>query len=280
MKKITALSIALTMLLSFASCSSGNGGSAEAEVTTAKSETVEADTEKEEITEKPKTEETESVSETSEETSSSSITEQIKNRVELDMSNIKEFPTGKYGSEIACAVLLLNYLGFDATEETLLPHMPIMEKPNEDGTWTTPYNRYLGVPGESRYGAWHMVVVDTIKSYFSENNINEYKAIYYNYGGNIADIQSIIDNNFPLIIWATKDMKAGNPTETIVVDDILEFDWVTDTQCFLVIGYDTEAENLILFDPYNENQIVEYSYDNVLLSAKDLDYQIVQPENK
>lgn len=279
MKKITALSIALALALSLSACGGNGGGSGEADVsvTASSAEIVKDETEKEKMTDESKTEDTESVSETSEETSSSSITEQLKNRVELDMSNIKEFPTGKYGSEIACATLFLNYLGFDATEEALLTHMSIMEKPNEDGTWDTPYIYYLGVPGESSYGCYNAVVTDTIKAYFLENNINEYKALWYHYD-NTSEIQSIIDNNFPLIIWATKNMKSDNPKEILIRDDYEEIEWITETQCFLIIGYEEETKNFILFDPYSENQIVEYSYDDVLAVMSEFNNQIVEME--
>lgn len=193
------------------------------------------------------------------------------------MSSIKEYPTVKYGSELACAALLLNFVGYDATEDDLLDLLEICEAPDENGLWLSPYTYYIGIPGESKYGSRDWPISDTVKAYISRNGYKGYLSVNSGVSADVSSIQKIIDNNLPLIIWATKDMKEGYPIEILPCDTINEtFEWRENTQCFLVIGYDNDTENFILYDPCSEERIVEYSYDNVLQVMSELDDQSVK----
>lgn len=171
-------------------------------------------------------------------------------RCQIDLTNIKQSYDISYGSEIACATLVLNYLGFNVDEATLASYMPSAYS-------TSPIT--------------YSEIKNAIENYFSDNAIQNYTVVEQ---PSIDDALFLIGYGYPSILWATKDMKPSNSIVTKTINNGEEFVLLENMQCFVIIGSDSNPDIFtgIFYDPIN-NSIVEYSWADVLEVTSELSNQ-------
>lgn len=181
-------------------------------------------------------------------------------RVQLEVKNIQQLPELPSGCEITSTTIVLNYLGFDVDKLTLMKYMPMMKAPDENDRWDSPWNVFIGSPDATRFGAYSPVIKTTIESYFSENEIKDYKVIDLK-GSSVTELYDQLDAGYPVIVWATIAMNPSAPGKQWTLQDGTTFTWLSPEHCLVLIGYDLENETLIFSDPFDERGTVEYPYE-------------------
>lgn len=180
----------------------------------------------------------------------------------------KEWPTG---CESVSAVMLLQYLGIDITvEEFVERHLekgPLFEK---DGRLygADPRKVFVGSPeDENSMGCYAPVIRKALESVFcrAAKCAPERRAARQDtwetvdLSGVPADtlLREYIDNDIPVIFWASIDLKetfAG--PEWIVADTGEVFEWRSNEHCMLLVGYD--EENYYFNDPWHNHGLIGY----------------------
>lgn len=180
----------------------------------------------------------------------------------------KEWPTG---CESVSAVMLLQYLGIDITvEEFVERHLekgPLFEK---DGRLygADPRKVFVGSPAdENSMGCYAPVIRKALESVFcrAAKCAPERRAARpdtwetVDLSGVPADtlLREYIDNDIPVIFWASIDLKetfAG--PEWIVADSGEVFEWRSNEHCMLLVGYD--EENYYFNDPWHNHGLIGY----------------------
>lgn len=181
-------------------------------------------------------------------------------RIQLDVKNIQQLPDLPSGCEITSTTIVLNYLGFDVDKLTLIDYMSIMEAPDENGLWESPWNVFIGSPYSTRFGVYSTAIKDTIESYFVKNNIEDYEVLDLK-DSSVMDLYSHIDDGYPVIVWATISMNPSAPGKQWLLQDGTTFTWISPEHCLVLIGYDLEKETVIFSDPFDERGTVEYPYE-------------------
>lgn len=169
----------------------------------------------------------------------------------------KEWPTG---CESVSAVMLLQYLGVDISVkqfvERYLEKVPLFEK---DGKLYggDPWKVFVGDPADDQsMGCYAPVIKKALEKVFREERR----------GGEAVDLTGVpmetllreyIDNDTPVIFWASIDLKetyAG--PEWIVTDTGEFFEWRSNEHCMLLVGYD--EGNYYFNDPWHNHGTIGY----------------------
>ena len=180
----------------------------------------------------------------------------------------KEWPTG---CESVSAVMLLRHLGIDITvEEFVERHLdkePLFEK---DGRLygADPRKVFVGNPAdENSMGCYAPVIRKALRRVLG----GEAECTPEPQGAERevwepVDLTGIpmdrllceyIDNDIPVIFWASIDLKetyAG--LEWIVADTGEVFEWRSNEHCMLLVGYD--EENYYFNDPWQNHGLIGY----------------------
>lgn len=188
-------------------------------------------------------------------------------KVILNVPYVSQLPTYPTGCEAASITMLLRYYGFNTSLSQVISAIPREDLYLENGRVYGPsiYEKFVGDPSQTYtdprpgYGAFAPVVTNSI------NNIIK------NYGGsgyaknitgtNIYTLFKYIDDNHPVIVWATYKMKTPtlvnawyikNPNGTDTY-----FEYPRGTHVMVLIGYD--SSKVYIADPY-QNGIQSYSH--------------------
>ena len=191
----------------------------------------------------------------------------------------KEWPTG---CESVSAVMLLQYLGMDISVkqfvEQYLEKVPLFEKSGKlyGGD---PWNVFVGDPAdEQSMGCYAPVIKKALERVFEKETTEAVsdgagyplQAKGYAEGQPLfwepvdltgepmgALLLNYIDNDVPVIFWASIDLKetyAG--PEWVVADTGERFEWRSNEHCMLLVGYD--EENYYFNDPWHNHGTVGY----------------------
>ncbi len=202
----------------------------------------------------------------------------------------KEWPTG---CESVSAVMLLQYLGMDISVEQFadfyLEKTPLFEK---DGKLYggDPRRVFVGNPADDQsMGCYAPVIKKALEKLFQEEAANPQKRQRENKTAEsgacveesaepeksgtagekvweAVDLTGIsvegllrhyIDNDMPVIFWASIDLKetyAG--PEWIIADTGGVFEWRSNEHCMLLVGYD--EENYYFNDPWHNHGTIGY----------------------
>lgn len=178
---------------------------------------------------------------------------------------ISQYPELPTGCEITCAAALLQFLGFDA-DKTVLCDLYMRQSINfftdENGTLygPDPNFAFAGDPYSDGYGCYENVICDAMNSYFTANRkYGEYEAVSLT-GINTADLEKLIDEGVPVIVWASQKMGVYKYSEQSVWNIIGSDDtvtWLGNSHTLVLVGYD---RNAYYFMDCGENAaIVPYS---------------------
>jgi uncharacterized protein YvpB len=173
--------------------------------------------------------------------------------VELAVDNIMQEPELPTGCEITALTIVLNYLGYDVDKLTMADKY----LPQGEVGKTHPDEAFIGNPRNSRsYGANAPVLIKAANAYFQD--VSHTHNIYDVSTENFDSLLEYINDGFPVIIWATINMKASYPSTKWIINGE-PFQWTAPFHCMVLIGY-TE-DTYIIADPLQG--IVEYDKDLV-----------------
>lgn len=173
--------------------------------------------------------------------------------VELAVDNIMQEPELPTGCEITALTIVLNYMGYNVDKLTMADKY----LPQGEVGKTHPDEAFIGNPRNARsYGANAPVLIKAANKYF-----DDVLATHKIYDVSTEDFDSLleyINDGFPVIIWATINMKASYPTTKWIINGET-VQWTSPFHCMVLIGY-TE-DTYIIADPLQG--IVEYDKDLV-----------------
>ncbi len=183
-------------------------------------------------------------------------------KVSIDMPVINQFPELPVGCEIAAAASVLNYLGFDIDKVTMAEEYFVYDDSftydeNGDSRGPDPYKVFAGDPFSWGYGCFAPVVKDAMNKYFKTLD-SGYRA-YDLYEMNSADIEKLIDEGVPIIVWATQDMKPFNyrsPAEWYINGTNEKYQWLGNSHTLVLCGYDNAC--YYFMDCNDKTEIIPY----------------------
>lgn len=176
----------------------------------------------------------------------------------LDVPYIDQTEKYPTGCESISSVMLLKYLGYDITPEEFIDsclekrdfefHAGILYGPHPDEAFIgCPYNNEIG-----SYGCY----AGTIAKALEKAAGDRYRAKILR-GLSVEALISYIDENMPVVFWATLDMQPHKPgPQWRLLDGSGTFQWRSNQHCLLLVGYD---ENHYYFnDPWHNKGCVGY----------------------
>lgn len=154
------------------------------------------------------------------------------------ISQLIKYPTG---CESVSTVMALNYLGCPITVEELIDgYLPKGAEPAQDADGAyrgpDPWKAFPGDPySQDGWGCFAPVVAGMA------NQIDGFKATEY-YDLTLDEICSrFIDNDQPVVFWATINMAPPRKTLAWQTDEGRIIHWISPMHCLLLIGYDEKG---------------------------------------
>ena len=186
-------------------------------------------------------------------------------KVMIDFPVISQFPELPTGCEITCADALLQYLGFDI-DKVVLSDSYMRQSDNfyvdDNGTsyGPDPYQTFAGDPKKSGYGCYAPVIAKALNSYFSvQKQSDNYKAVILK-DLNSADIEKLLSEGVPLIVWASQDMEPyryNRQSDWTGIGTGRNISWLGNSHTLVLVGYDPNA--YYFMDAGEDAAIVPYS---------------------
>mgnify|MGYP002516791767 CR=1 FL=1 len=148
-----------------------------------------------------------------------------------NFSPICQYPELPTGCEMTSLTMVLNFYGVSADKCDISDNY--LEK---GAVGTVDFRKaFVGDPrDESSYGCYAPVVANTANKYLQVVGA-EYKATDIT-GTTLEKLFSYIDNNTPVIIWATQYMREGHQSVTWNIDG-KDLTWITPEHCMVLVGY-------------------------------------------
>lgn len=202
------------------------------------------------------------------------------NRSILNIPVINQLPELPVGCESVCAAAVLQYLGFqtdkfDFTDNYLIWDDNFYYGENEASYGPDPRKVFAGNPYEWGYGCTANVLADAMNSFFAANN-SSYTALSIDEEINSADIEKLINEGVPIIVWATIDMKPFNyrkPSEWIIDGTNETYCWYGNSHTLVLCGYDNSC--YYFMDPNDKDEITQYLKSSFLNRFEDNGYQAI-----
>ncbi|MGN0696805.1 MAG: C39 family peptidase [Oscillospiraceae bacterium] len=181
--------------------------------------------------------------------------------VYIDMKNISQKPELPVGCEITALTILLNYWGFDAEKcDMARNYLPISSGryKYEDGkTYKDSfYDYFIGDPFSRGYGCFANAIEKAANSYINQHGGG---FIVKNISGCSPDtLYSYVEDNIPVLIWATDGMIEPEYYETWYdIDTGEQLDWYLNEHCAVLAGFDIDNDTVTLNDPMKG--IIDYN---------------------
>ena len=176
------------------------------------------------------------------------------------ISQLVKYPTG---CESVSTVMALNYLGCPITVEELIDnYLPKGPEPAQDAEGVyrgaDPWKAFPGDPySQDGWGCFAPVVTDVV------SKIEGFKATEY-YDLTLNEICTrFIDNDQPVVFWATINMAPPRKTLAWLTDEGRTIQWTSPMHCLLLIGYD---ENGYYFNDPTAGERAFFSKEQVQIS--------------
>ena len=180
----------------------------------------------------------------------------------LDVPIINQYPELPIGCEITSATAVLQYLGFNVDKLYLTDNYLIWD---DNFTYDEemvshgpdPYKVFAGDPYNWGYGCFAPVIVDALNRYFEDHAPN-YEAISLE-ETNSADIEKLLNEGVPMIVWASRDMKPYNyrePAEWLINGTGEPYTWIGNSHTLVLCGYDNAC--YYFMDCDDKDEIMPY----------------------
>lgn len=166
-----------------------------------------------------------------------------------DVPLISQFPEFPTGCESVSAVMVLKFSGENISAAKFIDeYLPKSSEFYNDGGkrfGPSPYEYFIGNPKTaSSYGCMAPVIEKAICNYFGSSD-----RVRNTTGTELSALCSeYIDNDIPVMVWATINMLETNPKNSWYLSDGKRFSWPGNEHCMVLIGYDSES--YYFNDPY------------------------------
>lgn len=189
--------------------------------------------------------------------------------IEVSYISQEGYPTG---CESASTVMALNHMGYNIDIPNFIDkYLPTSSLIEKDGELfgNSPNEYFIGNPrSKNGLGCYAPVIYNAVSKVTSDvKNLT---------GTSLKNLcKDYIDNNIPVIVWATLDMQPSQVGKTwkLINNDNQSFTWISKEHCLLLVGYDNK--NYYFNDPYNNNGLVSYKKNLVERRFKELGCQSV-----
>ena len=169
-------------------------------------------------------------------------------KVMLDVPLINQYPELPVGCESVCAAAELQYLGFDVDKSVFAKDYLVSDNnfyydSNHISHGPDPRLAFAGDPFSWGYGCSAGVLAKSMNSFFDDFEPT-YEAISISGGINSADMEKLIDEGVPVIVWATRGMKPldyRHPSEWIIDATGEKYVWYGNSHTLVLCGYDNEC---------------------------------------
>jgi len=191
----------------------------------------------------------------------------------IDSPHVFQMPDFPTGCEIAAAVQALQFVGMNTTMATFtdkyLDQTPGGVPFSPHATPFDPDETFGGNPRlDSGYGCYEPVIRNAMNKVLSGKG---YSAKALKDVSLKTFCSKYIDNDIPVVIWATTEMVPPQPGDSWVYQG-KTIQWIRPQHCLMLIGYDDN--NYIFSDPgrssyptYYSKAVVEASYTGKLMRA-------------
>ena len=178
-----------------------------------------------------------------------------------------EFPTG---CEAVSTVMVLNYFGIDITAQKFIDEC--LEKSENffysDGELhgPNPNEVFVGNPySDSGYGCYSGAIINALNyvEISSAKKIN---------GMDLSELCKFTEEGYPVIMWASMDMKPTYKTDSWILDDGDRFVWTSNEHCLVLVGY---TDIYYIFNDPLVGKNVYYEKETVNLRYKELGQQAI-----
>ncbi len=175
------------------------------------------------------------------------------------------------GCEAVSATMILQYFGYmisarDFTDNFLIKKDWMMKKGRKiyaaDPNSAYPGNPYIAHGYNCGFGCYAPALAKSINNFLNGHN---HKA-FLTTGTTIKElISNYINNDIPVLIWATMDMKPSRLGSRWIIDYVDEnakykigdlFTWIAGEHCLVLVGYDDT--NYYFNDPYKNHGFIAY----------------------
>lgn len=180
--------------------------------------------------------------------------------------------TGRYptGCECVSAVMLLQYLGYElSVDEFIEKYLEKQDFRKQDEKLYGPDPRkvFAGSPYDAEsMGCYAPVIVKTLEKFF--NSAENWNPVDVSGVPMERLTEEYIDNDIPVIFWATLDLKEYIPgPEWILADTGEIFTWRSNEHCMLLVGYD--EEKYYFNDPWHNHGTIGYERELVWMRHKE-----------
>lgn len=193
----------------------------------------------------------------------------------------ERYPTG---CECVSAVMLLQYLGYElSVDEFIEKYLEKQDFRKQDEKLYGPDPRkvFAGSPYDAEsMGCYAPVMVKTLEKFFAsaklpaektgipKNAAGDWEAVDMSGVPMERLIEDTINNDIPVIFWATLDLKEYIPGPGWILADTGEtFTWRSNEHCMLLVGYD--EERYYFNDPWHNHGIIGYEQELVRMRHKE-----------
>lgn len=186
----------------------------------------------------------------------------------LDVNCIYQKPELPNGCEVTSLAIVLKYLGFDVTKETLADQY----LPKGRIGSTSPYVAYIGNP-RVRSASWYCYspVIARCGNSYLQTQTTDYEAVDLT-GQEFDRILCEVDAGRPVILWGTLSMSGPSTGSDWVIDGV-HYTKYMNLHCLVLIGYDQKQGLAYMADPLRGN--VTYSLSTVKRRYEQLGKQAV-----
>ena len=179
------------------------------------------------------------------------------------------YPTG---CESVSTVMCLNYFKINISVNEFIDNYLDKAELFSEGDvkyGPDPNKQFVGSPYDSKsYGCYEGVIEKALNKIIVDKKLqNKFEVV------NLTNIpleiitKEYLDNNIPVIFWATIDFKEYyiNPKNTWIINRETgeTFTWRSNEHCLLLIGYDNVKNVYYFLDPWNNNGLISRSMDLV-----------------
>lgn len=181
-----------------------------------------------------------------------------------NVAAIHQFPQFPTGCESVATVMALNYFGHPITVERFvdefLPTSRDFYVENGVHYGPSPYEYFIGNPKSSAsYGCMAPVIEKALRACVGDSY-----TIRNLTGTSLEELcAQYIDNDVPVILWATIHMLETNPINSWYLSDGTRFTWPGNEHCMLLVGYDDTQ--YYFNDPYTGKLV---AYDKTLTESR------------
>lgn len=200
-------------------------------------------------------------------------------KVVLDIPIINQYPELPIGCEVTSATAVLQYLGFEIDKLTLTDkYLEWDDNFTYDENMVShgpdPKRVFAGNPYNWGYGCYAPVIAETMNRFFADQKA-DFKALVMD-EINSADIEKLINEGVPLIVWASIDMKAykyDEPSEWVINGTNRTFTWLGNSHTLVLCGYDNYC--YYFMDCNDKDEITPYPKESFLKRFKENGCQCV-----